>query len=96
MQDVTISSTRYHTLSLSLTGIGQNATCYHNFSVLPHTLLYIFSQCSMVWGYLQRVTTRYHQIYKNIYINSFFKKMMVTRGNASLIAQNQADLRKIW
>ena len=96
MQDVTISSTRYHTLSLSLTWIGQNATSYHNFSVLPHTLLYIFSQCNMVWGYLQRVTTRYHQIYKKIYINSLFKKMMVARGSASLITQNQAHLRKIW
>ena len=43
MQRVTISSTRYDTrynmhynkFSLSLTWIGHNATCYHNFSVLP-------------------------------------------------------------
>ena len=44
---------------------------YRNFNVLPHPLPYIFSRFSMVWGYLQRVTTRYRQIYKKIYINIF-------------------------
>ena len=52
MQRVTISSTRYHssyhTFSLSLTWIGDNSTCHHNFNLLPHTLTYIFFQCSMV------------------------------------------------
>ena len=102
MQRVTITSTRYHTRydmryhtrSLSLTWIGHNAKLYHNFNVLLHVLPYIFSKFSMVWGYLQRVTTRYHQIYKKIYINIFFKKMTVTRGNALQIAQNQENFRK--
>ena len=59
---------RYHTFSLSLTWIDHNAKRYHNFNVLLHALPYIFSKFSMVWGYLQRVTTRYNQIYKkNIY-----------------------------
>ena len=52
---------------------------YHNFNILPHTLSYIFSQFSMVWGYLQRVTKRYRQIYKYTYINIFFKN---NNGNA--------------
>ena len=60
--------TRYHmrhrTFSLSLTWVDHNAMRYHNFNVLLHALPYNFSQFSMVWGYLQRVTTRYHQIYK--------------------------------
>ena len=64
-------TTHYQTLQ---TWIGHDATRYHNFNVLLHALPYIFSKFSMVWGYLQRVTTRYHQIYKKIYINIFFKK----------------------
>ena len=36
---------------------------------VTHTLLYIFSQFSMVWNYLQRNTTSYRQIYQKIYIN---------------------------
>ena len=91
MQRFTITSTRYHTryhtFSLSLTWIGHNAKRYHNFSVLLHVLPYIFCKFSMVWGYLQHVTTRYHQIYKKIYINIFLKKMTVTHGNALQIAQ---------
>ena len=60
--------TRYHKFSLSLTWIDHDATYYHKFSVLPHTLSYIFSERNMIWGYLQRVTTRYRQIHtKNIY-----------------------------
>ena len=96
MQRVTITSTRYHmryhTFSLSLTWIGHNAKRYHNFNVLLHTLPYIFSKFSIVWGYLQRVTTRYHEIYKKIIF--FLKKMTVTRGNALQIAQNQENLKK--
>ena len=50
----------------------------------------------MVWGYLQRVTTRYRQIFKKN-INNFFEKIMLTRGNGFQIAQNQASLREnIW
>ena len=60
-------STHYQTLK---TWIGHNATCYHNFSALPHALphglphilLYFF----LVWGYLQCVTitsTCYHTRY---------------------------------
>ena len=63
MQRVTITLTRYHTryrtISLSLTWIGHNATCYHNFTVLLHAIPYIFIQFSMVWNYLQRVTMLY-------------------------------------
>ena len=66
------------------------------FNVLLQALLYIFSKFSMVWGYLQRVTTRYRQIFKKN-INNFFEKMMLTRGNGFQIAQNQASLREnIW
>ena len=65
---------------------------YHNFNVLLHALPYIFSQFSMVWGYLQCVITRYRQTFKK-YILIFFKKMMATCGNALQIAQNQANFR---
>ena len=64
-------TTHYQTLQ---TSIGHDATRHHNFNALLHALPYIFSKFSMVWGYLQRVTTRYHQIYKKIYINIFLKK----------------------
>ena len=58
----------------SQTLIGYNATHYDNFNALPHALPHalpyalphglasIFSQFSMVWSYLQRVSTRYRQI----------------------------------
>ena len=94
MQRVNMTSTRYHTFSFSLTWIGHNAKRYHNFNVLIHGLPYIFSKFSMVWGYLQRVTTRNHEIYNKTHINTFFKKMTVTRGNALQIAQNQENLRE--
>ena len=65
-------------------------TCYHTFpnstnldrpqcNALPYTLPYIFSQFSLVWDYLQRTTTRYRQIYKKMYINTFLKKLTATR-----------------
>ena len=100
MQRITITSmrhhkgyqTRYHAFSLSLTWLGFNATCYHSFKVLPHALPYIFSKFCMAWGYLQRITTRYRQIYKKIYINIVLKKITVTRDKALQIAQNQANL----
>ena len=60
----------YRTFSLSLTWIGHNATPYHSFNVLPHALPYIFSQFSMVSGYLPRVNVNF---IKNIYINIFLK-----------------------
>ena len=64
--------THYRTLQ---TWIGHDTTRYRNFNALPHALPdalpYIFSKFSMAWGYFQRVTTRYHQIYKNTYINIF-------------------------
>ena len=50
----------------------------------------------MVLGYLQRVTTRYRQIYKK-YILIFLKKIMITRNNPLQIAENQTHLREdIW
>ena len=58
-------TTYYQTLK---TWLYHNATRYHNFNVLSHALPNIFSKFSMVWDYLQRVTTRYRQNYfKNLY-----------------------------
>ena len=38
---------------------------------------------TLVWfgGDLQWATTRHHQIYQTMFINIFFKKMTLTRGN---------------
>ena len=80
MQRVIITSTRhhmrYHTFSLSLTWLGHNAMHYRNFSLLPHTISYIFTQFSMVLG---QFATRYHallsNIFKKVYINIFLKKI---------------------
>ena len=98
MQRVTITSTRYDalylTFSLSLIWIGHNAMCYHNFNVLPRALTYIFSQFSILWSYLQHVTTRYRQVYKKLYTNTFLKTMMLLRGNAFQKVQNQANLKE--
>ena len=77
MQRITITSTRYHaryrTFSLSLIWIGHNAMCYRNFNVLPRASTYIFSQFSILWRYLQHVTTRYRQVYKKTIYQYFFK-----------------------
>ena len=90
-------ATHYQTLE---TWIGHNATRYPIWNVLPHALPYIFSGIFLVLGNLQRVTTRYRQIYKKkiyIYILFFLKKLTVTRGNTLQIAQNQANLRQnVW
>ena len=81
-------TTHYQTIQ---TWIGHNVMRYHNFIslpyALPHALLHIFSWSSMVWGYLQRVTTRYRQIDKKIYYY-YFKNI---DGNS---AQNQANPRE--
>ena len=62
-------------------------TCYHTFSL---SLAWFGAICNA----LPRVTIKF---IKKIYINIFFKKMTVTRGNALQIAQNQKNLRKnIW
>ena len=87
--------THYQTLQ---TWIANNATRYYNFNVLPHALphalQYIVSQFSMVWGYLQRVTPRYGQIYKKMHINIHLKKnLSVTSKNPLQIAQNQTNFR---
>ena len=98
MQRITITSTRYHaryrTFSLSLIWIGHNAMCYRNFNVLPRASTYIFSQFSILWRYLQHVTTRYRQVYKKLYTNTFLKTMMLLRGNAFQKVQNQANLKE--
>ena len=78
MQRVTITSvryhTRYHTLSLILTRVGYNVMRYHNFNALAHALLYIFFGTCLFLGYLQMVTTRYHQFFKGkINIHFFYK-----------------------
>ena len=58
-------TTYYQTLK---TWLYHNATRYHTFNVLSHALPNIFSKFSMVWDYLQRVTTRFRQNYfKNLY-----------------------------
>ena len=82
-------TTHYRTLQ---TWIGHDATRYHNFNVLRDALPYIFSKFSMVWDYLQRVTTRYRKMYEKIHILK--KIIMVTCGNALQIAQNRANLRE--
>ena len=40
------------------------------------------------WGYLQRVTMRYRQIFLKMYINIFFLKLTVMHGNPLQITQN--------
>ena len=54
----------------------------------PHALPYLLPRFSMVWGYLQQVTTIYRQIWKNVYINIlfFWKKMALKRCNLLQIA----------
>ena len=76
-------TTHYQTLH---TWVGHNVTRYHNFNALPHALPYIFSQFSMVWGYLQLVTIKFIKKYVNIF---FKKKLTVTSGNALQITPNQ-------
>ena len=78
------------TFQILQTRIVHNATRRHNFNVLLHTLPYLLSQFNMVWGYLQCVTTRYCQIYKNYRLIVFLKN----DDNALQIAQNQANLRE--
>ena len=64
-------ASHYQTLE---TWIGHNATHYSNLNALPHALPYSFSEIFLVLRNLQRVTTRYRQIY-NIYIyRSFLKR----------------------
>ena len=58
-------TTHYRTLQ---TWISHDATRYRNFNVLRDALPYIFSKFSMVWDYLQRVTTRYRKMYEKIHI----------------------------
>ena len=85
IQHATMTSTRYrtryHTFSFRLTWTGHNAKLTgHN--ALP--LLERVTICVTIYflsvqhgsGYLQRVTTRYHQFHKKIYM--FVKQTMVT------------------
>ena len=65
-------ATHYQTLE---TWIDHTAMRYH---ALQHALPYIFSMICVVLGNFQWVTTRYHQIYKNIY-TIVFKEI---NGNA--------------
>ena len=59
---------------------------FQNFNMLPHLLPYIFSQFSMVSGFLLRATTRYRQFFfKNINIH-FLKNLTVAPGNPLQIA----------
>ena len=62
-------ATHYQTLQ---TQIGHNATCYHNFNVLPHAIPSIFTHFSRVLGYLQCVTMHFLQIHKIKCILIFF------------------------
>ena len=66
-------TTHHQTLQ---TWIGLNVTRYHNLNALPHTLPhalpYIVTEISLVLGYSQHVTTRYHHFFlKNINIYIF-------------------------
>ena len=76
------------------TWLGQNATRYHGLNALPHALPYMFSEICLIFGYLQRVTTRYRQSFLKNSINIFFINLTVTRGNPLQIAQNQENLRE--
>ena len=58
-------TTHYQTLQ---TWIGFSVMSYHNLNALPHAWRYIFSEISLVLGYLQRVC--YHHFFK--YIDIFF------------------------
>ena len=55
------------TFQILQTWIGQNTTRHHNLNVLLHTLTYIFSKFTMVWGYLQCVTYVTVNFTKDIY-----------------------------
>ena len=52
---------------------------YPNLNALPDVLSYIFSKILLVLGNLPRLTTRFRQIYKKLYIFYFLKKLAVTR-----------------
>ena len=41
----------------SLTWLSYNAMCHHNFNVFSHVLPYVFSTFTMVWDYLEHVTS---------------------------------------
>ena len=76
--------------------LGHNATRYHDLNALPHALLhaltYIFPEICLILGYLQRVTTRYRQLFNKNSIYIFFINLLVTRGNPLKIVQNQENL----
>ena len=76
------------------TWLGHNATRYHDLNALPYALPYIFSEICLILGYLQRITTRYHQFLKKIVYIYFFIDLMVTRGNPLQVAPNQGNLRE--
>ena len=72
---------------------------YHNLntlsSVLPRKFSYIFSEICLVLGYLQRITTSYHRLFKkNINICFFKINLTIKSGNALQIAPNYAKLRE--
>ena len=71
MQCVIIISTRYHTFSLSLTPMGHNEMRYHNFNMLPHALLYILSQFSIVWGLF--ATGNGLKLWQSVVLSMFIK-----------------------
>ena len=88
------SDTHYQTLQ---TSTDHDATHCHNFNALPHALRYVFSKLTIVWDYFLRNTKRCFQNYKRIFINNFFKKITVPRGNKLQMSQNQANLKEnIW
>ena len=61
--------------------------CFIITSMRYHMRYHTFSlSLALLWGYFQRVTTRYHQIYKTNVYQYFFNKLTVVRGNALQIA----------
>ena len=95
MQHVSITSKHYHmhyhrcycTVSLSLTWIGHNWTCYHNFTICYHTCFHTFPlNLALFGGYLQQVTTCYHQFFKKILMYIFFINLSAMHGNLFQIA----------
>ena len=67
---------RYHAFDLSLAWIGHNATRYHDFNMLAHTLLYISFSLAWFWAICNALPrVKFIKFIKNIHIKIFSKKI---------------------
>ena len=75
---------RYHLCYHTFMGVSYCLQSTIIISLLLHwllsTLLFIFSKISTYFYDFQRVTTRYHQIFKKRSVLTFLKKLIVTPG----------------